>query len=341
MERAERLVCDRIARHCQTTCDSRGLRAQVLSELQHVMPFDWYVWVVTDPRSCVGVDPLAVVPDLRRLPEIIRLKYATPVNRWTELISAACLGPRAAHSPLWREVQNGMGVVDVASVAFRDRHGCWGFLDLWSAVPFTAEHLRLLDHMTATLTRALRERQAAMLRHHPDELVPIDGSAVVLLDRGLAVKGMTPAASALLSRLLPRPDGGPSVPAAAYNVAAQLLATEAGLNDAPPEGRVHLAEGQWITIRSSQLDRGPMIAVTLEKLSAEDRFDLCVRAFGLSEREAQVLAAVASGESTTAIGRALCLSTYTVQDHVGSIFAKTGAASRRELVPLVLGSARA
>ena len=34
-------------------------------------------------------------------------------------------------SLLWRDLLSGYGVMDVASLVFRDSFGCWGFLDLW------------------------------------------------------------------------------------------------------------------------------------------------------------------------------------------------------------------
>lgn len=338
MGRAEDRVRAAVAAHCAARHDSRTLRARVLTELRRVMSFDWYVWLATDPRSEVGIDPLAEVPDLRRLPTVIALKYATRVNRWTGLTSAANLGARAAESRLWREVQADAGVVDVASVVFNDRFGCWGFLDLWSTTTFGADQLRLLADLIPGLTRALRGCQADRLRHRPEVSAPVQRPAVVLLDDGLTVTGLTPPASAVLSQLLPRPDGGPTVPAAAYNVAAQLLANETGVDDHPPEGRVHLSAGHWLTIRASRLDPGDSIAVSLEPLTPPDRLDLCVRAFGLSAREAEVVTAVAAGGTSVGISHDLHLSGYTVQDHLKSIFAKSGVGSRRELVPLLLGS---
>lgn len=301
-----------------------------------MVPFDWYVWVGTDPRSAVGVDPVAEIPDLRSLPRVVRLKYATRINRWTGLASAANLGSRAGESVLWREVQSRSGVVDVASVAFHDRFGCWGFLDLWGGSPFTARHLCLLTELAPALTRALRGRQADALRERAVVAETTRSAAVVLLQNDLTVSGFTPAAAALLSRLLPQPDGRPAVPAAAYNVAAQLLAVEAGVDCGEPEGRLQVG-GHWMTVRASRIDPGGTIAVSLEPMPPHDRLDLCVRAFGLTAREADVVAAVTAGSSSAEIGRDLHLSVHTVQDHLKSVFAKTGVGSRRELVPLLLG----
>jgi DNA-binding CsgD family transcriptional regulator len=55
-------------------------------------------------------------------------------------------------------------------------------------------------------------------------------------------------------------------------------------------------------------------------------------ALGLTPRERAVTELVAKGLSTGEIARRLLLAPYTVQDHLKSIFAKTGAGTRGELV---------
>src|SRR4051794_35987123 len=97
---------------------SRPLRAAVLDRLHPTVDFDAYVFVLTDPRTSVGVDPLADVPLLDQLPRVIRLKYATAVNRWTALGDppVARLGDRPGLP--WADLLRSAGIVDVASVVF-------------------------------------------------------------------------------------------------------------------------------------------------------------------------------------------------------------------------------
>ncbi len=160
-----------------------------------------------------------------------------------------------------------------------------------------------------------------------------DGPAVLILDRSLVVLRTTPGTDEFLARLLPH-EGRP-VPAAAYNVAAQLLAREAGdLGDA--RARVHLGEGCWLTLEAAWV--GPEIAVTISRTTPEDRIDLFVRSHGLSQREARVLEQLAAGHDTRTVAKTLSMAESTVQEHLKSIFAKTGVRSRAALVARAVGT---
>lgn len=327
-----------ILQHCRAGLGGRAVRVAIIGELRRVLRFDSYVWVLTDPLTCVGVDPLADVPGVTDLARTIRLKYAAPVNRWTSLPGVAGLGDQAQGSRLWREVQQPLGVVDVASAVFRDGHGCWGFLDLWLREPLQPDHLGLLGSVLGEVTTALRAAQADTLRRMPSG--PLEGpgpAATLLLDADLRIAGSTPGMDDRLRQLLPGPDGVPPVPAAALNVAAQLLAVEEGVDDHAPEARTHLGGGRWVAIRAARLLPSGAISVSVEPTTTAERLDLCVRSFGLTAREADIVRRVARGLDTASIATELHLAPYTVQDHLKAIFTKTGVDSRRDLVPLLTG----
>lgn len=59
--------------------------------------------------------------------------------------------------------------------------------------------------------------------------------------------------------------------------------------------------------------------------------------FGLSPREAEVLALIIDGASNREIADALCIAGGTVQDHVRSLCAKSGAKRRGDLLARVFG----
>ncbi len=74
-----------IAQICWGGADARTLRLAALAAIRRAIGFDAYVWLITDPETSVGSSPLADVPCLPELPQAIRLKYLTVINRWTGL----------------------------------------------------------------------------------------------------------------------------------------------------------------------------------------------------------------------------------------------------------------
>ncbi|WP_327001654.1 helix-turn-helix transcriptional regulator [Dactylosporangium sp. NBC_01737] len=332
-------AAERVRRIGAAAAGSRTLRAQALTGIGRVVPFDAYVWALTDPETSVGTDPLAAVPPalMPALPRLIRLKYLTPANRWTSLTAAARL-TEPGDSLLWRELLGAHGVTDVASAVFRDRHGCWGFLDLWrTGGVFTAPELAFLDDVTGSLTGDLRRCQAATFTATGGSGSP--GPVVLLLSPDMEVVEQTPQTREHLMRLLPADAGAEPVPAAVYNVAAQLVAAEAGVDPQPPSARVHLAAGRWLTLRAARLGAAGRIAVTIEEASPAQRSAVFARAFGLTPRETELLSHLIAGADTRAVAADMFLSPNTVQDHLKSVFAKTGTRNRRTLLSRALGTA--
>jgi DNA-binding CsgD family transcriptional regulator len=296
----------------------------------------------------VGTSPLADVPmlDWSQLPELSRQRYTTPVNRWTELRRAGtpaaglAAGGDPARSALWREVLSDMGVTDVASSVFADRFGCWAWLDLWrSGGTFTTDEVALLVALTVPVTEGIRASQARTFVADA-EPVELSGPAVVLLDAGLRVVSQTATAGAALMELNPpgeEPIPSP-IPAAALNVGAALVASEAGVPVGPAWSRVHLGAGRWVTLRAERMTGAVDLAVTIEVSTVAERREVFALAHGLSPREREVLGQLATGADSRTMARTLVLSEHTVNDHVGAVLAKTGTPTRQVLMSRIAGS---
>lgn len=142
--------------------------------------------------------------------------------------------------------------------------------------------------------------------------------------------------------LLPPEGDRQPVPAGAYNVGAQLIANETGIDHHPARACVHLKDGAWLSLRAARMAnlRGNAgdIAVTIETASAVERLGIFARAHGLTSREAELLAALATGSDTRQVAAQLYVSENTIQDHLKSIFAKTGVRNRRVLMARARGS---
>ena len=95
----------------------------------------------------------------------------------------------------------------------------------------------------------------------------------------------------------------------------------------------------WLLVHASHLSQTDgAIAVVIEPASPAIVAPLVLTAWALSPREQDIAMLVLRGASTRDIAAALCLSSYTVKDHLKSIFDKSGVRSRRDLVARVLAS---
>jgi DNA-binding CsgD family transcriptional regulator len=319
----------------------------MLDAMAQVVPFEDFAFVLTDPETTVGVSPLAQVPDLASLPRLIRLKYLTRPGRWTTLAASGCttlgvVGDRGDLGLPWPAALAENGVTDVLLAVLRDRYGTWAFLDLWRHDgTFREDEVAVVAGALPVLTGQLRSSVARGFVAAAAPTSPTHrGSGGLLLSDGLVPGAGTPALDAWLAALLPPSADASPVPASAFNVGAQLLAVEAGVDDHPPSGRVAIAPGLWLTVSAERLSgptAGASIAVSYGIASASDRLEVFVRAHGLSARECDVVRAVATGADTRGVGRALGISDLTVQDHLKAVFARTGAATRADLLARALG----
>ena len=169
------------------------------------------------------------------------------------------------------------------------------------------------------------------------------GPVVLLLSPDLVVLSQTSETETYLRTIVPTEEGRRPVPATAYNVAAQLLAVEAGVDEHPPLTRLHLADGQWVSMSAARLGttvpaQDRTIAVTLQNTSPADRMVVFARASALTARETELVRRLGDGTDTRHLARSLGVSEHTIQDHLKAIFAKTSTSSRFQLVTRAFGS---
>ena len=333
--------------------DSHSYRSGVLAELKALVPHDAWVWPLADPVTTVGIAPMAQGPFTRELPALISLRYRTQINRWTTLpinpSQATSLQGVTGHNPkrssLWPLLSR-YSVKDVLSIAFADRWGMWGWLELWrvdDGPEFTGAEMHAVESMAAVVALGLRECSArefhqggsfqSLLRHP---------QAVLVLDDDLSIVNQTESSALWLGLLqrAPRPHQG--VPAEVLNVAAQLLAVECGADHHRAHSRLHVGEGVWASLSAARMraasanPAGPM-AVTIQDCLPAERLEVFERCFALSPRECELLGLAAAGSDTAILARRLGISKYTVQDTFKSIFTKCAVQSRGALLALAIG----
>lgn len=160
------------------------------------------------------------------------------------------------------------------------------------------------------------------------------GPGVVVFDAAGGVESLSPAAEAWIEQLVEIPP--PRVPGeskALQAVAAAARASGPDPIETRARSRVRTRSGEWLLLYGSRLSgAGDRTAVVLQPATRHEVAPLVALAYGLSEREREVARLCMQGQSTKQMAHQLAMSPYTVQDHLKSIFAKTGARSRGELV---------
>ena len=325
--------------------------------LKRAVPFDGVGMLTVDPATLLPtsevVDARLGVTDrdvLGTWPRFIEIELREPdFNKFHALARRAC--PAASlsaatrgdfeQSVRYRELCRPIGFGDELRVVCADSTGTWGALTL-----ARERGRRCFDDSEISFVASLAPLLAEGLRRGAilGEVAEADhnGTGVVVLAPDNSIDSATPGAERLLADLAvgdspvaDLPVVILSVAARARHIAGDLQSDPDGLrSDTFARARVRTAHGNWVTVRGSVLGDGPdfSVAVLMEQARPHELAPLIADAYGLTERERRVTELVAQGFSTSDIGQRLHLSVYTVQDHLKSIFDKTGAGSRGELV---------
>jgi DNA-binding CsgD family transcriptional regulator len=166
---------------------------------------------------------------------------------------------------------------------------------------------------------------------------PADAPGLVLLAGDGSFLSTTEAGRRWLDALgHPEPERS-GVPPELGALAARLRAPGPA-GTAHPRLRLQTRAGRWAVLHASRLPAAGAgaIAVIIEEPSPSELAPVLMLAYGLTPQEQVVTGLVCRGLSTREIGEQLSISAFTVQDHLKSIFDKTGVRSRRELVAAIL-----
>lgn len=311
-----------------------------------VLPFDRCCWHTVDPGTVLftGSVNRNVVCSGSWLAE--HEYVIDDVNKWWFLARSGRLAGAtglATDGDLSRSArhrsQESHGIGDELRGSFVADGNYWGAAGLLRDADrpwFTEDDVALLAALSDAIAVGLRT--SLVNRTITDEiLLAVDGPGVVVFDSDGQPEFVSPAAEHWISQFVedPPPDT-PTESKVVQSVAARVRGLKAG--DDPIQlgarSRAQTRSGSWVLLYGTPLAGGATgrTAVILQPAAPNEIAPLISLAYGLTEREAQVVRLCMEGRPTKQMAAAMHVSPYTIQDHLKSIFDKTGVRTRNELV---------
>ena len=344
-------AADKISRLAKQSLDLVSFWKESSEVVASAVPYYWTpCWYTLDPASLLVTshfhDGLPEIPEQWLADEY----YREDVNKLVDVARSAqgistlheATGGDPTLSPRWHQNMTYGGDQEMIA-GLRTKSGeVWGALGLYREAGqplFGAEELEFVRTVAPSLAEGAR--RALLVAEAMDPEGPVAPGLIVLSDRW-EVESTTPGVERWLCEL---PDGDwdrGKLPSSVLSVAGRALRT-AERPDEPGEiavGRVLARSGNWVVLHGVCLvgDGTRRIAVIVEPAHPARISPLLMAAYGLTEREQEVTRLVLQGNSTVEIAQQLVVSGHTVQQHLKSVFDKTGVRSRRDLVGKVFFS---
>jgi len=311
---------------------------EAIPHLDRAIGFDCWCLALTDPDTHLpaggSADNPVIATQQRRLWE---LEFKVPdANTHRDLVRgpqhvgvlSAAVGGDLSRSARWSELLRPGGLGDELRAALVGDARPWGDLCVYrerGSAPFSPDQARWVSEILADLSLAARGSWAiAGSRISEDGEGP--GTQWVAADGTLITQTAT--ARRWLAHLGPQ----------ATAVQQALVAMVGADTGRPARVRMRSVQGHWFELNAERLD-GPAghVAVTIQPASPQQIAPLLMSAIGFSRRERDIAALVLEGLSTQDITSRLFVSPHTIQDHLKSIFEKTGVRSRRQLTARLTG----
>jgi DNA-binding CsgD family transcriptional regulator len=336
---------------CRQGLAPARLKTEVLSRLRRVIPVDALWWATSDPSTLLFTQALREgIPD-HLIPYFVDNEFhGDDVNQWTSLARARdgvttlarATGGVLEQSARYRDLFQPLGLGDELRAVLRTGDACWGLMCLHRerGDGFSEAEQQLVRTLAPHLAEALR---AGLLMVGATESSVIDAPGLVILDRTGELIAATAPAQAWFAELGHDPSSRQPVPAEIVTAAGLLHRNRTGPGsecDVVPRLRVRTSAGRWAVMHASWLSTeatpNDQIAVIIEAATPIEVAEVMMLAYGLTERERTVTKLICQGHSTAQIATQLWITPNTVQDHLKSIFDKTGVRSRREVMARIL-----
>lgn len=312
--------------------------------IRRVIPFDRACWHTVDPGTVLFTGTLSqnVACSGAWLAE--HEFVIDDVNKWWFLARSgrhAGATSLATHGQISRSPRHrshrGFGIGDELRGSFVSDGTYWGAVGLlrneeepW----YTEDDVRFVASLSEPLAEGFR--RALLAGWTVVDVLPY-GPGVIVFDSDGRLESISPAAEHWVRQLTELP--APSDPGNYRILQVVAARARAGAPSQDPlelsaRCRAQTASGSWLLLYGTRLSGGPdgRTAVIIQPAAGSDVAPLVALAYGLSDRESQVARLCIHGQSTKQMAETLRVSPYTVQDHLKSIFEKTGVRTRGELV---------
>lgn len=235
-----------------------------------------------------------------------------------------------------REVLAAHGASGELCLPLRDSRGDWGMLALLrtqGGARFAERDLEKLTEMTPTLIAAV---QVLATTRPPSPTAPAPPAGVIILDRQHRIKAVTPQVHDW-GRLQVAPDSCGSLEWA--NIAMSLAVRRRARDPKAPLPLAYappICFGRWVTVQGQPLDDDGTgdVAVVMQAAGVTALEPFC-EWYGITARERAVVRELCTGSAPKQIARLLDLSPHTVNDHLKSVYLKTGVGGRGELMAML------
>jgi DNA-binding CsgD family transcriptional regulator len=328
---------------CRSGLAPEVLRERVLPRLRRAVPFDAAFWATVDPATLLFSQPHQqdIPPDT--IPYFIQNEFfEDDVNKWTTLardpVGVRTLVEATAGevetSARHRDIFDPLGLGDELRAVFRIGGECWGYVCLHrqAGAAFSSEERSYVRRLAPHLAEAIR---TGLLVSKVELSHPAESPGLVLASPDGSLISMTATGERWLAEL-----GHPGLEPGGLPAEIRLLVAIVGRSSDTelPRLPVRTPQGRWAVLHASRLpaEGAQAIAVIIEEPSPAEIAPVLMMAYGLTKAEQTVTRLVCRGLSTRELSEALHITQHTVQDHLKSIFDKTGVHSRRELVATIL-----